>query len=93
MSNAAFKWIKRSSGRWVLKSADGQIAAAIVPSHFDGQRSPKFKAHVMGEARNHSSITKYGCNHWTTGYTVRSAKQAVESYIATHSWETISVAA
>ena len=93
MASQTFKWIKRSTCRWVLKGADGQIAAAVVPYGDGHQRSPKFRAHVVGVARNHSSIAKYGKPHWTTGYTVKSAKLAVERYIAMHSWETVTVAA
>lgn len=93
MANQTFKWIKRNTGRWVLRGENGEIAAAVVPSGFDHKASPKFKAHVVGIARNHSSIAKYGKPHWTTGRTVKSAKLAVEAYIALHSWETVNVAA
>lgn len=91
MSDQVFKWVKRDTRRWVLRGENGEIAALVVPSHYTGKSSPKFKAHVMGIVRNHSSIAKYGVPHWTTGHTIKSAMKAVEQYIAMHSWETVTV--
>lgn len=89
-----YRWQRKGAGRWVLKSDDGKLAAIIAPTTMRRTRTgTTLKATVMGESRNHSSIAKYGVNHWSLASTVASAKKDIESYIVRHSWETLLVEA
>lgn len=89
---ATFTWTKKSSSTWALQAPNGVIAAVVTRNPSDHPLTPKFKATVMGEARNHSSVAKYGCNHWQLAKTVQSAKRDIVAWIAWHSWETVEVA-
>lgn len=85
------RWERRAANRWVLKSADGRLWAAITP--YTGTVRRSLKATVLGEQVNAYSISKFGSIAWGLNSTVKSAKRYAETYIARRSWDVVTVVA
>lgn len=85
------RWERKSAGRWLLKAADGQIWAAVVP--YTGNRRTTFKATALGENRNRYSIEKYGSPYWMLMGSIQRAKRGIVDHLRRRCWDDFAVVA
>ena len=83
-------WERKSAGRWVLKAANGEIWAAVVPYRSEYACKNQFKGAVIGSARNSFAISRWGKIGWTTGLGVPAAKRNVVDRLRSGCYHSIS---
>ena len=84
------KWEKKSNGKWLLKSSDGQIWAAVYPYRSEYACKNQFKGLAL-----HANCAHGKCagRYWTTGIGVSAAKKNIVGWLSRQSYDSFDLVA